>query len=295
MNNDITGPFVITGASGQLGSLVVDLMLEAGASPLIATTRSPENLSVAITRGVEVRAADFNQPEGLSTAFAGAKRLLLISTDDLEPGKRLAAQSAAIKAAVEAGVEHIVYTSLTRPESGSPISFAPDHAKTEAMLADSGVGHTILRNNLYTDLLLMSAPQAIGMGQLFAAAENGKAGYVTREDCARAAAAALLREVKTRTYDITGPAAVPHAELAAIYSEISGKEIAHVPIPVSDLIAAMVQNGLPEMMAKVFASFDEAIAQGYLDVQSTAVKDLTGQDPISVHDFLLAHKAALIT
>jgi len=293
MNNDIAGPFVITGASGQLGSMVVDFMLEAGASPLIATSRSPEKLSAAAARGIEVRAADFNQPQSLPAAFAGAKRLLLISTDDLEPGKRLAAHSAAIKAAVEAGVTHIVYTSLTRPEPGSPISFAPDHAKTEAMLADSGVAHTILRNNLYTDLLLMSAPQAIGMGQLFAAAADGKAGYVTREDCARAAAAALLRETETRTFDVTGPALVSHAELAAIYSEVSGKDVPYIPITVDDLAAAMIKNGLPEMMAKVFASFDVAIAEGYLEAQSTAVKDLTGQEPTNVRDYLVAHKAAL--
>jgi len=293
MSSDMAGPFVITGASGQLGSMVLDFMLEAGASPLIATTRSPEKLSAAAARGIEVRAADFNQPQGLPAAFAGAKRLLLISTDDLEPGKRLTAHSAAIKAAVEAGVTHIVYTSLTRPESGSPISFAPDHAETEAMLADSGVTHTILRNSLYTDLLLMSAPQAVGMGQLFAAAADGKAGYVTREDCARAAAAALLRESETRTIDITGPASVAHADLAAIYSEVSGKDIPYIPISVDDLVAAMVKNGLPEMMAKVFASFDVAIAQGYFDVRSTAVNDLTGREPTSVHDFLVANKAAL--
>jgi len=294
MTNTAQGPFLVTGASGQLGGRAVELLLDAGAGPLIATTRSADKLADFAGRGVDVRAADFNDPSGLGKAFAGAKRLLIISTDDLVAGKRLAAHAHAIDAAVAAGIEHIVYTSLTNPTEDSPIAFSVDHRDTEAKLADCGIPHTILRNNLYTDLFMMSAPQAIGMGKLFAAAGEGATGYVTREDCARAAVAALLTETETKTYDITGPALVSHKELAAIFSEISGTEIPYIPISVEDLRKAMIDNGLPEFMADVFSSFDAAIAKGFFAEATNTVEALTGEAPTSVRDFLMSNKAALL-
>ncbi|MHA1559530.1 MAG: NmrA family NAD(P)-binding protein [Alphaproteobacteria bacterium] len=293
MSERQTGPYLVTGASGQLGRLVLDHLLGAKAEGIIATTRSPEKLSQYIERGVEVRAADFDSTSTLAAAFAGAKRALIISTDDLTPGKRFAAHQAAIGAAVSAGVEHIVYTSLTNPGSDSPISFAGDHAETEALLAKCGVPHTILRNNLYADLFTMTAPQAVAMGKLFAAAADGTVGYVTRDDCARAAAAALLNAGETATFDITGPGLIGQAEVAELLSSVTGQQVVYIPIGASDLEAAMVKNGLPEPMAKVFTSIDKAIAAGTLSVLSSAVEDLTGVKPTSVADFLAAHKTQL--
>ncbi len=186
---------LITGASGQLGRRVLELLLDAGAGKLIATTRNPEKLAELARRGVVVRKADFDDAASLPAAFAGAGRLLLISTDAVgTPGRRIAQHRAAVDAAVRAGVKHVVYTSLTRPEPGSPVTFASDHYGTEQALAASPLGWTILRNNVYTDFLLRSLPQAVATGKLVAAAGDGGAGYVTREDCARVAAAALLAE-----------------------------------------------------------------------------------------------------
>jgi NAD(P)H dehydrogenase (quinone) len=293
MSNAIKGPFIVTGASGQLGSQVIETLLAQGAEPLVAITRKPEKLAALRARGVDVRAGDFNDPATLGAAFAGGGRLLIISTDDLEPGKRLAAHRNAISVAQKAGVSHIVYTSLTNPDESSPITFAADHRETEALIKQTGIPHTILRDCLYTDLFLMSAPQAIGAGALYAAAGDGKAGYVTRADCARAAAAALLTETGSTVRDITGPEAVSHAEVAAILSEVAGKEIPYVPITRDALVEAMVRNGLPEFMADVFSSFDVAIAKGYMDVASDDVEALTGHKAQSVRDFLLASKSAL--
>jgi len=293
MSNSIKGPFIVTGASGQLGSQVIENLLAQGAEPLVAMTRTPEKLEALRARGIDVRAGDFNDPATLGAAFAGGGRLLIISTDDLEPGKRLTAHRNAISAAREAGVSHIVYTSLTNPEEDNPIGFAVDHRETEALIKHTGIPHTILRNCLYADLLLMSGPQAIGAGALYAAAGEGKAGYVTRADCARAAAAALLTETGSTVRDITGPAAVSHADIAAILSQVAGKEIPYVPIARDALVEAMVKNGLPEFVADVFSSFDVAIAKGYMDVASDDVEALTGQKAQSVRDFLLASKSAL--
>ncbi|RLB63689.1 MAG: NAD(P)-dependent oxidoreductase [Deltaproteobacteria bacterium] len=292
MSEQQTGPFLVTGASGQLGRLVLDQLLEAGAAPVIATTRTPDKLSDYAGRGVDVRKADFNDPSTLPTAFAGAKRVLIISTDDFAPGKRLETHQAAISAAVKAGVEHIVYTSLTNPSPESPISFAGDHRDTEAELAKCGIQHSILRNNLYADNLLMAGPQAVSMGKLFAAAADGTAGYVTRQDCARAASAALLEAKETATFDITGPELVGQAEIARLLSSVTGKEVGYIPISTKDLAAAMVQNGLPEPIATVLATIDEAIAAGTLSVVSSAVEDLTGVQPTTMADFIASHAAA---
>ncbi|MDF1716486.1 MAG: NmrA family NAD(P)-binding protein [Antarcticimicrobium sp.] len=242
--------------------------------------------------GVDVRAGDFNDPATLGTAFEGGGRLLIISTDDLEPGKRLAAHGNALSAAREAGVSHIVYTSLTNPDENSPIEFAADHRETEALITETGIPHTILRNCLYADLLLMNGQQALGAGALYAAAGDGKAGYVTRADCARAAAA-LLDESGSTVRDVTGPETVAQTEIAATLSEIAGKEIPYVPISRDALMSATVGNGLPEFMADVFSSFDVAIAEGYLDVTTSDVEASTGQKPQSVRDFLLANTAAV--
>ncbi|WP_456388265.1 SDR family oxidoreductase [Profundibacter sp.] len=290
-----SGPFIVTGASGQLGRQVVANLLAKGAGPIIAITRSPNKIADLVEKGVEVRKGDFNDPQSLATAFASGKRLLIISTDDLEPGKRLAAHTNAIAAAKAEGIAHIVYTSLVNPVEECPITFTADHRDTEALIMASGAAYTILRNNLYADLVLIGGGQSIAMGKHFAAAADGKTGYVTRTDCARAASVALLQEAGSSILDITGPAAISQAEIAAILSEIAGKDIPYIPISADDLVQAMVGNGLPEFMARVFASFDEAIAQGYLDVVSGDLAKLTGQAGQSVHDFLIANKAALLT
>lgn len=288
------GPFIVTGASGQLGRLVVDQLLQAGAGPIIAVTRNPEKLADLRNKGVDVRKGDFKDPASLGPAFAGGKRILIISTDDLERGKRLPAHSNAVAAAKAAGVGHIVYTSFVGPVPESPIGFAYDHQETEKLIAGTGLDYTILRNNFYTDLLLMNGPQSIAMGKHFAAAADGKTGYVTRADCARAAAAALTQESGKKTLTITGPEALSQADVAAILSEIAGKTIPYVPLPPADLVRAMVQKGLSEFLARVFVSFDEAMAQGYMNIVTDDLKTLTGRPGQSVRDFLTAHKVALL-
>lgn len=287
---------LVTGASGQLGRRVVELLLEAKAGTVIAATRDPAKLADLAARGAVVRKADFEDEGSLAEAFAGVERLLLISTDSLDrPGHRLAQHEAAVRAAVSAGVSHIVYTSLINPGEDSPITIAPDHRQTEEAIAATKLGFTILRNNLYADLFLHTLPRAVATGELVTATGTGGAGYVTREDCARAAAAALASSEAGRvTLDITGPAVVTLAELAAITGEITGRKIKHVAIDAASLKAGMVAAGLPDFVAEIYASFDSGIAQGKLAVASKAVLDLTGRAPTSVAEFLSAHRDALL-
>ncbi len=288
---------LVTGASGHLGRRVIELLLEAQAGTIVATTRSPEKLADLSTRGVLVRQADFNDPASLSAAFVGVDRLLLISTDALgEPGLRLSQHRAAVKAAEEAGVSHVVYTSLVGPGPDSPVLFAPDHYGTETALADSTLDWTVLRNNIYAEILLGSLGQAMQTGQLFSAAAQGKTAYVTREDCARAAAAALAAPFNgRRTLDITGPEALSQADLAALATQIAGKPITYVPLELEQLIQGMVGAGLPRPIAEIYASIDTAMAQGQFDVVSNGVEELTGTKPTSVIEFLTAQLSVALT
>ncbi|MDC0743893.1 SDR family oxidoreductase [Polyangium mundeleinium] len=288
--------FLVTGASGHLGRRVLELLLAQGVGPIVATTRTPDALKEFAAKGIEIRRADFEDEKGLADAFQGVGRALLISTDALDrPGRRLAQHAAALRAFEASGVTHVVYTSLTNPRAGSPILIAGDHRETEAALAASRLDFTILRNNLYTDLLLQSLPQAIAAGQLVDARGEGAIGLVTREDCARAAAAALAGAAAgRRTLDVTGPAVVTSAEIAAIASELSGRTVQHVSVTPDALEAGLVQHGLPSGVAKVLVSFDVAAQKGELAVATSVVKDLTGHAPQSVAAFLEAHRAALV-
>lgn len=288
------GPrLLVTGASGHMGRRVIELLLEANAGTILAATRSPEKLTGFAERGVNVRYANFDEADSLAKAFAGVDRLLLISTGSLEPGMRIKQHLTAVKAAEDAGVKHVLYTSIIAADD-TPVIFATDHAGTERALADSSMGWTILRNSIYMEVLVPTLRQAYQIGGLYNAAGDGKLAYVAREDCARAAAAALASSFDgRRKLDVTGPDALSQAEVAATASDVTGKPLNYVPLELEAAIEGMVGAGLPRPAAETYASIDTAIAQGKFDTVSNTVEDLTGRKPVRFADFLAAHKAEL--
>ena len=293
-----TPDLLVTGAGGQLGQRVLHHLTTTLAVPaerIAAATRKPETLAAWAERGVAVRRADFDDAASLSAAFAGIGRLLLISTSALDrPGHRLAQHRAAIAAAEAAGVRHVVYTSMPKPER-SALLFAPDHAGTEAALAQSRLPEwTVLRNNWYFENLFFGLPSALGSGSWYSAAGEGGIAHIARDDLARAAATALAGATSGKTtLTLTGARAYSTAEIARLVAEISGRPLAVVPVPVEGLVQGMVAHGVPEPLARVFASFDANTALGGLADVTGDYKALTGAEPQSFEDWLKTNKAAL--
>lgn len=291
----MTRKLLVTGASGQLGRLVVQHLLDTlNVSPdrIIATTRAPETLAHLALRGVEVRPADFDHPASLDTAFAGADRLLLISTASFE--QRTAQHLAAIAAARKAGVRHVLYTSLPNPVDPT-LAIVRDHAATEQALADSDLpGWTVLRNNWYFENLLLSLPDVLQSGQWFTAAEGAAVAYIARDDLARAAATALASDSqKKTTLTLGGARAYTVAELAEIFGKAFGRPIAVVPISVQDFEHGLTQHGLPPPLARILASAEVNVAAGRHAELTGHYQALTGTEPQSLQAWLTANKAAI--
>lgn len=288
---------LVSGGTGHLGQRAIAHLLDSqkiSPNRLIVGTRNPDKLAGLAAKGVSVRGLDFEDASSLAQALAGAERMLLISTDAIDrPGRRLAQHRAAVEAAGNAGIRHIVYTSMPYPNE-SLVTFAPDHRGTEEALASSGLAWTILRMNWYMEGLLQSLPAAIKAGQWLTAAGDGRAGYVAREDCARAAAAALASPPSgNQCLDITGLKAFSAADVARIAGGLVHKPIAVVRQTDDERRRALGAAGLPEAIVALIVSIEASIRAGKLDAASNTVRKLTGKSPQTLESFLGEHKSEL--
>jgi NAD(P)H dehydrogenase (quinone) len=287
---------VVTGAAGQLGQRILRYLRRLHSGPIVATTRRPDALTACAGADIEVRAADFDQPESLERAFRGADRVLIISTDAHDvPGRRLRQHENALAAAREAGIRHVVYTSLTACDPGSPMPIAADHWATEQALAASGMRFTVLRNNLYAEILLEFLPRALKTGQLVAAAGEGAVSWVPRDDVARAAAAVLHAPPPgNQTLDITGSAPVSYAQLAEHAAAASGRKLAYVSTSAEAIAQGMARAGMTAHVVALLLGFQLAAARGDLAVCTNAIGELTGKPPQSLEAFLRDHRDLLM-
>jgi NAD(P)H dehydrogenase (quinone) len=279
--------FVITGASGNLGRRTAELLLDqVDPTEVLLVTRTPDALSDLAARGAVVRHGDFNEPSELPAAFAGGERMLIISGDDI--GARTAQHIAAIEAAKAAGVGHVAYTSIVNPVDDNPAAVVPSHKATEEALAASGLGWTFLRNGLYSEFRIDEAAMAKDNGSFHHNLGDGQTAYVSRDDCAAAAAAVLSggSEHDGQIYNITGPALLGAAELAELYGRVGGTPVEAINVPDDGLIQGMIGAGLPEFVAGLIASFGTAIRGGYLNERSDAVEKLTGRPPVTLESVL---------
>ncbi|MDK1386902.1 NmrA family NAD(P)-binding protein [Sinorhizobium sp. 8-89] len=289
---------LVTGAAGQLGKLVLDALLASGkARPadIIATSRDTSKLADYAAKGVQTRAADFDDPASLGEAFAGADRILIISTDTLnQPGKRLQQHLNAVAAARKAGAKHILYTSMPNPET-SVIPFASDHLGTENAIKATGIPYTILRNGWYMENLFMALPHALETGQWFSSAGAGRLAHIARSDAAEAAAAALLSgSAESRTYTLTGAGLHSTDEIAALVASTTGKKLEVVHISDEARAGGLKGAGLPDFLIPIVVSFDSNTREGHIGMVTGDFAALTGKTPLSLPAFLEASKAALV-
>lgn len=288
---------LVTGASGKLGQLVLDALLARGvsAADIIATTRDPSKLSAYAAKGIEVRAADFNDAELTRKAFTGADRLALISTDALDDkGTRQKQQADAVAAAKAAGVKHIVYTSLPDAEN-SKVIFAPDHLNTEKAIKASDLTYTFLRNTWYQENMFMNLPQVLKSGHWYTSSGAGKIAHVAREDCAEAIAAALASgSTENKTYTLTGAELRSTDEVAALASGITGKPVEVIHLSDEQLAGGMKAAGVPEFLIPTLVSFDAAAREGNLGALTDDVETLTGRKPKPFRAFFQESKDALL-
>ena len=281
---------VITGATGQLGAAIADALLEfVPASEVGASVRDPGKAQDLAARGVRVRHGDYDDPASLRDAFAGATQLLLVSSNArARGGDPLAQHRNAIDAAKAAGVERLVYTSQI---ASSPTSLFPpalDHAATEAMLAESGLAWTALRNGFY----LSSGAMLLGEGPktgVVLAPEDGPVSWATHTDLA-AGAAAILRtpgRFEGPTPPLTGAEALDLAALCALASETMGR-----PVERRVVSEEAMRAGLPEGAVRMLTGLYHAARAGEFAAVDPTLEGLIGRRPTPVRDALAALLAA---
>lgn len=263
----------ITGATGQLGRLVVE-MLKRKVPPaeIAALVRSPDK---AAALGVEVRAFDYSEPDTLAPALAGVDTLLFISSSEI--GRRAVQHRNVIEAAKGAGVRRMVYTSLLHADA-SPLSLADEHRATEAALRASGVPHTILRNGWYTENYTGSIPTALAQGAYIGNAGQGRISSAARADYAEAAVTVLTGGAHDgRTYELAGDDAYTLTDLASELSMQSGRTIPYADLPEREYAAILVQAGVPQPVAHAIASWNTHASQGALFDDSRQLSGLLGR------------------
>ena len=278
---------VVTGATGQLGKLVVEELLKTvPASEIVAAVRNPQNAEDLTAKGVQVRQADYANPASLATAFAGADKVLLISSSEV--GQRVAQHQAVIDAAQEAGVKLLAYTSILNADS-SKLLLSEEHKATEAYLRNSGVPFTLLRNGWYTENHTGSLPAAVEHGVVLGAAKGGRFATATRAEYAAAAAAVLTgKGHENKVYELGGDEPYTLAELAAEVARQTGKTVVYKDLPQADYAKALVGFGLPEGLASAIADADVGASRGELTTQSHDLSKLIGRPATSLKQAVAA-------
>ena len=280
---------VVTGASGQLGRLVIkELLKKLPASEIVAAVRTPEKISDLAALGVQVRLADYAQPATLDAAFKGADQLLLISSSEV--GQRLLQHRNAIDAAKRAGVGLVAYTSVLHADT-SPLGLAGEHKATEALLKASGLPHVVLRNGWYTENYLASVPAALQHGAYIGSAGEGRVASAARADYAAAAAAVLTSADQAgKVYELAGDETYTLTELAAEISRQSGNTVVYQNLAEADFKEALLGAGLPEHVAGLLSDSDIGASKGGLFDDSHQLSRLIGRPTTSLATLV---KAAL--
>lgn len=254
---------VITGATGQLGRQVISALLNiVPASSIIAAVRNIEKAQDIAALGVNVRYADYNQPESWDAALKGAEKVLLISSSEI--GQRTHQHQAVIDAAKRANVKLLAYTSILHADT-STLQLAAEHKETELAIHGSGLSFVILRNGWYIENYTSNIAAALSQGAVYGCAGEGRISAASRKDYAEAAAEVLSTENHAgKIYELAGDNAFTMSEYAAALSRHYSKAIAYVNLPPEDYKNALLNVGLPGPFAGLLADADKGISNSQL-------------------------------
>jgi len=267
---------VITGATGQLGRLVItSLLKKVPAASLVAVVRNVEKAKDIAALGVQVRQADYNQPASWDAALQGADKVLLISSSEI--GQRTQQHRAVIDAAKRAGVKLLAYTSVLHADT-SALGLAGEHMESEAVIRASGLPFVLLRNGWYTENYAIGIPTALSLGAVYGCAGDGRISSAARADYAEAAAVVLTSDNPAgKVYELAGDTSYTLSEFAAEISRQSGKAINYVNLPEAEYKKALLSAGLPEFLAELLANSDTGVSKGALFDDGKQLSKLIGR------------------
>ena len=279
----------ITGATGQLGNLVIEQLLQlTAAQNIVALVRNVDKAEHFKAQGIELREFDYDRPETLVPALSGVDKLLLISANEI--GRRTPQHQAVIDAAKVASVPYLAYTSLLRANT-SPLGLAQEHRETEKLIQDSGLRYTFLRNNWYSENYLAGVAHTIEIGTLFGAAQDGRISSASRIDYAEAAARVLTSTVHdNQTYELAGSQSFSLSELATLIGQAASKTINYQNLSAEEYTQGLIQASLPAGLVEVIVDADIQTIQGAMYSDSQDLEQLIGRKTTNIQD---AIKAAL--
>jgi len=282
---------VVTGATGKLGRLVIAGLLEKiPPAQIVAAVRTPEKAADLAALGIQVRRADYSQPETLRPAFAGADKVLLISSSDLTTGSdaRAVQHQAVIEAATGAGARLLAYTSILRADT-STLALAKVHKATEESIRASGLPFVFLRNGWYLENQTEALGPAVQHGAILGAAGEGRFASAARSDYAAAAVSVLTAPGhENKAYELAGDSPYALSELAAEVSKQVGKPVAYSNLPPEDYQSALESFGLPAALAGLLVDAEMGAARGELDGSSHDLRALTGRPTVTLADAVAA-------
>lgn len=266
----------ITGATGQLGRLVISSLLKKiPADDIIAIVRSVEKAKDISALGVKVRQADYNQPASWEAALQGAEKVLLISSSEI--GQRVQQHRAVINAAQRVGVKLLAYTSVLHADT-SVLGLADEHRETEAAINASGVPFTLLRNGWYTENYAMGIGAALSLGAVYGCGSDGRISSASRADYAEAAAVVLTSDHQAgKVYELAGDTSYTLSEFATEISQQSGKSIPYINLAEAEYKKALLGAGLPESLAELLANSDTGVSKGALFDNGQQLSGLIGR------------------
>lgn len=275
----------ISGATGQLGRLVLSILLERYPQHrIVALARDPSRAADFAAAGVEVRRFDYDAPDALAGALVGVERLLLISSDDIE--RRVAQHRAVIDAATVTGVGFVAYTSVLHADR-NPLSVAPSHCATEAMLAESGIPHAVLRNGWYIENYLIGAEAAVAHGVLLGSTGDGRISAAARADYAEAAAGVLIEgRCAAGIYELAGDEAFTLSDVADALGDAWGRPVVYRDLSEADYADELKRAGVPAEFAATLAGFSAGAAGGILREDSGELCRLIGRPTTRLHEVI---------